>query len=93
MSIHAVEQFYKRVIQSPVLQDRFKAATSEDAVLTLAVALGQEHGLDFTTADIQSWLTQQAAEPLLELQDTDLDAVSGGNALTYAPLVQLPPIV
>ncbi len=93
MSTHAVEQFYQQVVQNPALQARLTAATDEAAVLNLAVELGQEHGLTFTVSEVKAWLDGRPTAAALELQDDDLDRVSGGNALIYSPLVQLPPVV
>jgi predicted ribosomally synthesized peptide with nif11-like leader len=93
MSNDSVEQFYQRVIQDPSLQDRFKTAVDEAAALDLAVEIGQEQGLNFTSSDVKTWLASQNQNSAVELQDSDLETVSGGGPLTYSPLVALPPIV
>lgn len=83
----ALEQFKQQVLQDPTLSEQFKAASSPDEFVNLAVQLGQQLGYSFTAEDIQTALSEQsAAGQTQELDDSQLEAIAGGSDLdpTYA---------
>uniref|UniRef100_B8HQG7 Nif11 domain-containing protein n=1 Tax=Cyanothece sp. (strain PCC 7425 / ATCC 29141) TaxID=395961 RepID=B8HQG7_CYAP4 len=76
----SLEQFKQQVLQDPTLAEQFKAASSPDEFVNLAVQLGQQLGYSFTAEDIQTALSEQSAtgQPQ-ELDDSQLEAIAGGG--------------
>ncbi len=74
MSTEALEQFMTQVEESADLQARIGEEIGADAL----VALGADHGCEFTVEDVRA--TGTVASPG-ELSDEELEAVSGGVVL------------
>ena len=70
MNKESLEQFMKQVAGSKQLQARIGEKIVGDAL----IALGAEHGCEFTVEDLQE---------SVELSDEDLDGVAGGGKTTH----------
>ena len=79
MSTQAVESFYNKVLRDPGLQERFKAASGEEAFVQLAVNLGAQNGFSFTPDEVRERLKQVAGDNEAELTDRQLETVAGGS--------------
>ena len=81
MSKEAVEGFYKKVMKDPGLQEKFKAATTEDAFIKLAVDLGAKNGFSFTAEEARARMSEEAKGGS-QLSERQLESVAGG-AVSY----------
>lgn len=76
MANPAVESFYQKIVQTPALQEQFKSAKDEAALVDLAVKLGAQNGFAFTAADVKAKLAE--GSPSHQLSDRELETVAGG---------------
>ena len=74
MSKENLAQFMQQVQQNPSLQQKLAAAPDKEQVSRLAVELGGEMGLEFTTTEVLDSMTG-------ELEESELDAVAGGTEM------------
>jgi predicted ribosomally synthesized peptide with nif11-like leader len=71
MSQENLAKFMQQVQQNPSLQQKLAAAPDKEQASRLAVELGKEMGLEFTTTEVLDSMTAELAE-------IELDAVAGG---------------
>jgi predicted ribosomally synthesized peptide with nif11-like leader len=71
MSKENFAQFMQQVQQDPLLQQKLAAAPDKEQASRLAVELGTQLGLEFTTTEVLNSMTG-------ELEESELDAVAGG---------------
>lgn len=82
MSLQAAQEFRSKVNESPLLQDSVRAAFAQQSAEQV-VALGREHGHEFTTEDVvELW---DAVNETGELSDFELELVSAGGAPSNDP--------
>ncbi len=71
MSQENLAKFMQHLQQDPSLQQKLAAAPDKEQASRLAVELGAELGLEFTTTEVLDSMTG-------ELEESELDAVAGG---------------
>ena len=77
MSLDQLKAFLEKVKCDTSLQDRLKAAKSQDEVVSIA----KEHGHDFGT------------EHISQLSEEELESVSGGTVIATAVAITAPIVV
>lgn len=75
----SLEQFREQVLQNPPLAEQFKAVTSLDTFVDLAVQMGRQLGYNFTAEDVKTALAQNLSSSALELNDAQLASIAGGG--------------
>jgi predicted ribosomally synthesized peptide with nif11-like leader len=79
MSDHLVNSFYEVIKTNSELQAKLASATSREAFNQLAVQLGKDHGFDFTTDEVDTFVSHYTDRTNVELCDEDLAMVAGGK--------------
>ena len=83
MSKQSLEQFMNQVAESEELQARIGEEIGADAL----IALGADHGCEFTVEDLRA---AAATEMPGELSDEQLEAVAGGFTISSAVFLKGP---
>lgn len=75
----SLEQFYQEVLGDVTLQERLKAATSSEELVSIALQLGAEKGYSFTKEEVLAAMAIESSfgEGLIE---EDLDVHTGPMA-------------
>lgn len=77
MSVEQVKKFYEQIQEEEDLQSEFEGPETEEALVEKAVALGSEHGFEFSAEDVKTVMEQARAEAE-ELDEAELEDVAGG---------------
>lgn len=81
MPMTEVQRFANDLAQKPDLLANVKPFATG---LTAFVALGKQHGYDFTVAEAKQYIQSRSPQ---ELTDRQLDAVAGGKNVQSSPFV------
>lgn len=82
MTIESLEKFTALIVENPALIEALKASTDEASFAKTAVELGAANGCHFTAEQAIEWLKVRLHASYNsngELDDKQLDAVSGGS--------------
>ncbi len=77
MSVTDAKQLYEKVSVDEDLRDQFAELNTEEEVVSKAMILGEELGLDVTADDVKAVLEQNEGSSG-ELDEAELEAVAGG---------------
>ncbi len=74
-----INQFHHEVLQDSALLQQLQSTTSRESLVNIAVELAQEKGYSFNTKQLTEWIiSQQKAAEKAELNEDDLESLSGG---------------
>ena len=77
MSVEQLKKFYQQVSEDEDLQSEFEGLETMEDVMEKTVALGAEHGFEFSAEDVKT-VMEQASTQAEELDEAELDDVAGG---------------
>ena len=84
----------KALLQDAQLRQKIKAAKTLDEAIKLIMTADAEKGNNFTTEDVTQMLTKLPSgsdNELIELSESDLQAVAGAGMQVSALCTQMPP--
>lgn len=82
MSESNLNQFIPLVLGDPALQDQLRGLKGTDVFVQTVVRMGEEHGFEFTSDDVQKAMQQHTGKATRDLTDAELAQITGGATMS-----------